>query len=287
VTAVVSNSSISLVICTRDRAVQLARSLKSVASLCCSVPWELIVVDNGSSDETSSVLADFGRSYSGTLRVLREPRLGLARARNRGLEFASGGIVVFTDDDCYPAPDYLARVHTCFVEEPALGFLGGQIRLYDPADLPMTILVAQERREFRPPSFIRPGDIQGANMAFRREALEEIGGFDVRLGPGTPYVADDIDAIVRLSASGWLGAYDPRPLVYHHHGRKSRSDVKSLLRSYQRGAGAYYVKCLSNPRTRSACTRWIVRRAFTRPRYAVREFGGALRFWLSSRASRG
>jgi GT2 family glycosyltransferase len=245
-----------------------------------SLPWELIVVDNGSTDGTDAVLEEFSRSFGETLRVLHEPRLGLAHARNRGLSVASGEVVAFTDDDCYPARTWLARIHDCFAEHPALGFLGGQIRLYDDADLPLTILLVEDRMEYSPPSFIRPGAIQGANMAFRRRALEEIGGFDVRLGAGTAFPCEDIDAVARVSSAGWHGAYDPRPLVFHHHGRRSPDEVRTLYRSYLRGAGAHYAKCLADRRLRAGCTRFLGRRVREKPQYAVRELKGMLEYWL-------
>lgn len=275
---------VSLVICTRDRAPQLARALKSLEAIRFDRPWELVLVDNGSSDGTPDLLAEFSRRFAVTARVVREEQRGLARARNRGLALASGELVAFTDDDCYPAPDFLARIYECFAESSTLGFLGGRILRHDPDDLPMTILPASERRDFPPPSFVRPGAVQGANMAFRRRALLEVGGFDIRLGAGTAFACEDIDVVARLSAAGWPGAYDPRPLVYHHHGRKTRAELRTLVGSYLDGAGAYYLKCLSEPQLRGACARhWLARWAM-KPHQAARETRAAVDFWRTTRS---
>ena len=96
-----------------------------------------------------------------------------------------------------------------------------------------------------PKSFIRPGFIQGANSAFRRASLEQVGGFDPRFGVAKgQFAGEELDVAARISAAGWHGAYDPRPLVYHHHGRKTRWEEWRLMRVYQRGIGAFYAKSL-------------------------------------------
>src|SRR5262249_14949262 len=82
--------SISLVICTRNRAQQLKTCLDYIAALKTSTPWELIVVDNGSSDSTSHVLREFARSVSFPVIILNDPVPGLGRARNRGWRAARG-----------------------------------------------------------------------------------------------------------------------------------------------------------------------------------------------------
>jgi glycosyltransferase involved in cell wall biosynthesis len=128
---------LSLVICTRNRAPQLAESLQSLTRLQCQLPWELVVVDNGSTDETRGVIKNHGKDL--LLKTVIEPQAGLGRARNQGWSVAQGDIVVFTDDDCYPADDFLSSVVRCFEEDPSLGFIGGRILLYDPEDYRITI----------------------------------------------------------------------------------------------------------------------------------------------------
>src|SRR5271166_1223238 len=114
---------LSLVICTRNRASQLAESLRSLTRLQYPATWELIIVDNGSKDETQDVIKNYNESLP--LRTVIEPRVGLGRARNRGWSSSQGDIVAFTDDDCYPAHDFLCSVVRCFEEDSRLGFLGG------------------------------------------------------------------------------------------------------------------------------------------------------------------
>lgn len=239
---------LSLVVCTRNRGDQLHFALEHCARLQVEQPWELVVVDNGSTDGTSAVLKEFAQSFDGSVRLLFEPKPGLARARNTGWRAASGSIVAFTDDDCYPQADYLAQIHRCF-EEASVGFLGGRVLLYDPEDYPITIQLLDRRVDLPPRSFVPPGLIHGANFAFRRDILEAIGGFDERFGAGTElFSAEDTDALARASAYGCRGAYDPRPVVFHHHRRRDLNEIRRLQRAYTIGGGAYWLKCALNPR---------------------------------------
>jgi glycosyltransferase involved in cell wall biosynthesis len=277
---------LSVVVCTRNRASQLRACLDSIGGLSVAVPWELVVVDNGSTDETADVLRRFGRVFLHPLTVVEEPHPGLGRARNRGWRATAGELIAFTDDDCYPADDYLSQIVACF-EDSRLGFVGGRVLLFDPTDFPMTIQELDHRVEIDPKTFIRAGLIHGANFAFRREVLEAIGGFDDGFGAGTPFCCEDVDALARAAASGWRGAYDPRPLVYHHHRRKTRDEAMRLKRAYDVGRGVYYVKSILDPVMRWRYFRsWLRRIVVQHPRRTIRELGGALAY-LRARRRRG
>jgi hypothetical protein len=129
-----------------------------------------------------------------------------------------------------------------------------------------------------------------ANLAFRREALEAVEGFDVVFGYGAGFlgevdaVVEDVDAAARVSAEGWSGRYDPDIVVHHHHGRKPGADVQKLLRGYDVGRGAFYAKCALDRRMRKTYVGgWlrltagrITRRASLRP--LAREARGAARY---------
>ena len=238
---------LSWVICTRNRAAQLRACLASLKNQVTNREWELIVVDNGSADGTRQVIEDFQVGFEHDSRLVFESNQGLGNARNAGWTQAGGDIVLFTDDDCYPAENFLQTVADCFDEDEGLGFLGGRILLYDQSDYPITIQTLEERVEIPARSFIPAGLIQGANFAVRRKALKMTSGFDPIFGPGASFNCEDVDLVARLAGLGWKGAYDPRPLVYHHHGRKTKEQADQLMREYDRGRGAYYVKCMVNP----------------------------------------
>jgi cellulose synthase/poly-beta-1,6-N-acetylglucosamine synthase-like glycosyltransferase len=236
---------VSLIISTRDRCQQLARCLSSVKRITFERPWELIAVDNGSRDQTAAVVRTFVDSCPFPVIYLQEPEGGKSNALNTAVGIARGKILAFTDDDCYPAPDFLSSLWSSF-EDPALGFVTGRILLHDPADARMTIKESTIPITFPARSFIGSGEVSGANMAFRREVLLDLGGFDPVFGPGAPLRAcEDLDLAGRASATGWGGQYQPGAVVRHHHGRKAH-DLPALLKSYGIGTGAYHMKLLLN-----------------------------------------
>jgi glycosyltransferase involved in cell wall biosynthesis len=233
---------ISLIVCTRDRHNQLARCLESVLRLTFDRPWELIIVDNGSTDETAVVVSEFIKTSNVRTIYLFEPSRGKSTGLNTALNTASGQIVAFTDDDCYPAPDFLGKIWSAF-GDPSVGYIGGRIILHDPTDYPITINESTTPLTFPAGSFVCGGCVQGANMAFRRTVLLDIGGFDPLFGPGAFVLAEDADAVGRASAVGWKGEYHPEVVVRHHHRRKA-ADVAVLRKLYDIGNGAYHMKLL-------------------------------------------
>ena len=210
--------------------------------------FELIVVNNASTDNTAAVIENFATNAGYSVKLACESTLGLGNARNCGWQHAQGDIIAFTDDDCYVDPSYAEDILKIFSVDHRLGYIGGRILLFDPTDLPITIKESNVREKFEPGIFIPAGKIQGANFAFRRQALEDAGGFDPLLGAGTPFPAEDIEMLGRLSAMGWYGLYTPEPVVFHHHGRKTEEAAKKLYRGYDLGRGAYYMAMLLKPR---------------------------------------
>jgi glycosyltransferase involved in cell wall biosynthesis len=233
---------ISLIISTRDRCQQLVRCLQSIRGIIFEQPWELILVDNGSVDATASV----ARQFFGTAGVsgvcVFEPKLGKSNALNTAMEIARGQILAFTDDDCYPAPDFLSCLWSAF-DDPSVGYITGRIVLHDLTDCPVTINESETPLTFPARTLITVGSVQGANMAFRREVLATLGGFDPLFGAGARFAGEDLDAAGRASAMGWKGRYCPEVIVRHHHGRKA-PDIPRLIKFYCIGAGAYHMKLL-------------------------------------------
>jgi GT2 family glycosyltransferase len=134
----------------------------------------------------------------------------------------------------------LAKICDAF-KERSLGYVTGRITLYDKADHPMATNESMTPLTFPGGSFVRTASISGANMAFRRQVLLDIGGFDPAFGAGSLFPAEDLDAAGRASAKGWTGQYRPEIVVSHHHGRKA-SDFPQLMKAYGLGTGAYHMK---------------------------------------------
>jgi GT2 family glycosyltransferase len=217
-----------------------------------------VLVDNGSRDETPGLLAEFARRAPMPVTVVQEPRAGLARARNAGVRAARAPLLAFTDDDCYPEADYLARWQDVFAD-PAVAFGAGRIVLHDPDDYPITIRTETEPTPLPPGTFVTPGLVQGANVAYRRPVLEAVGGFDPALGPGGLFNFEDLDMAVRVMAAGFAGGYFPGPTVRHHHRRRAGPAVDALKRSYDGGRGAYYASLLLRPGLRAPVLRHCLR----------------------------
>jgi len=233
---------ISLVICTRNRCHRLPEMFSALERLTCAAAWEIVIVNNASTDDTRSVLDRYAWPAHMVVRVVDGNRVGLAAARNVGWRSARGKLIAFTDDDCYPREDFLDSVLQSFAR-PEVSFVGGRILLFDPTDFPVTIQTRTTPAWIAPHTFVPAGLIQGANMAVRSVGLQEVGGFDEFLGAGTPFPSEDVEILARLSAHGHGGCYDPGPVVLHHHGRKAGDDIRRLSIAYDRGRGAYYLKC--------------------------------------------
>ena len=111
----------SIIICSHNRAADLADNLPKVQALDYPLDrYEIIVIDNASSDGTAAVAAAAG------VRCVREERLGLSHARNRGIAESRGELIGFIDDDAWPEPEWLQRLDDLFAD-PAVGCAGGQV----------------------------------------------------------------------------------------------------------------------------------------------------------------
>ncbi|HSB95824.1 MAG TPA: glycosyltransferase family A protein [Spongiibacteraceae bacterium] len=278
---------ISLIVCTRNRAAYLPPHLQSLAELITDfATCEIIIVDNGSTDATPELLSSFAATFPDLVRVIREEAPGLARARNTGYKIARGELVAFTDDDCYPQPDFLQQVMQSF-NTYEWDYFGGRVTLFDPLDAPITIKTDAQMFKIPAASHIAAGIIHGANFNFKKSVLERLGGFDVRFGAGAPLVSgEDMDIIARASAAGFFGGYDPQPTVAHHHRRRHKEEIDKLYLGYDVGRGAYYAKMLLVKNMRKIYLRhwyWRVRFFFLQRRFGqiYNEASGAARFLFS------
>jgi glycosyltransferase involved in cell wall biosynthesis len=281
----VSVPELSLVVCTRDRASRLPACLESIGRIVSDEDWELVVVDNGSTDDTQAVLERLRRELPVPLTVVSEPSPGVARARNRGWQAASAAIVAYTDDDCYPSPDLVDRICAAFRADSGLGFIGGSVVPHDPGESTVTTVMRPKPLEIHSGMFVAAGTLITANLAFRTKVLESIGGFDEVFAYNNGLTTDDVDAVARAAAAGWRGLYDPALVVRHHHGRRRAEDVERVKRSYDIGRGAFYAKCLLDTKLRRLYLKgWarltverIARRESLGP--TLRELEGALRYF--------
>lgn len=216
---------ISAIVCTLDRAAYLELALASLARQ--NVPretFEVIVVDNGSTDDTAATV-DRARASLPDLLLVDEPRKGLSHARNAGLAHARGAIVAYLDDDAEASPDWLAALLGCFAAStPAPACAGGPIdAIWDgprPPWLADTMLPYLTVMDWGLPAGDLPEEryIAGANMAFDRDRLRALGGFPTTLGRvGTNLLSNEELVVQRaLRGRGGRCVWDPRVRVGHH-----------------------------------------------------------------------
>lgn len=236
----------ALIISTRNRAQSLRRCLAALdVSEIRELSGHVVVVDNGSTDDTPEVISALQRERFGDLlTTVVEPRPGLSHARNAGVRQARGDILAFTDDDCYVQPGFFRELVREF-DKGQLDYCAGRILLYDPTDARRGVNYDDKRYEFPPRTFLATGAVQGANMAFHRRVFERIGLFETMFGAGTPFACEDIDFAGRASHAGFRGAFLPQLVVHHHHGRKPGSPgLAATIRAYDIGRGAYYASRL-------------------------------------------
>lgn len=224
---------ISAVIATYQRASLLAGALEALAAqkVPSFIKWEIVVVDNNSQDHTADVVEAFANRSAIQVSYVFEPTQGLSRARNRGIKEARGSIIAFIDDDVLPAPDWIAQVNAAIGRWSAQG-IGGRILPHWDASPPrwltsnvhlmdrLAIMEFGESRVLCHPMKGRP-QVWGANMAFRREVFEKIGGFDHARGiVGTKlFRGEEVELVNRALERGLRIVYDPSVVVVHRIGR--------------------------------------------------------------------
>jgi GT2 family glycosyltransferase len=168
--------------------------------------FEVIVIDDGSTDSTAKIASEYG------YRVISTHNQGLSNARNLGCQAAAGEIVAYIDDDAYPDPHWLTYLAVAFMNTEHAGIGGPNVPpsgngliadcvAHAPGG-PVHVLLSDQEAEHIP----------GCNMAFRKSALEEIGGFDPRFRSA----GDDVDLCWRLQKKGHTLGFSPAAMVWHH-----------------------------------------------------------------------
>ena len=209
---------ISVVICTHNGSRTIRECLEGVARL--DYPnFEVIVVDDGSTDGTAEMVREYD------VRLVRTENLGLSNARNTGMQAAAGEIIAYLDDDAYPDPHWLQYLAATFVTTNHAG-VGGP-NLAPPVDGPIAHCVANAPGG---PVHVLLSDreaehIPGCNMAFRKARLEAIGGFD----PQFRVAGDDVDICWRLQECGWRLGFHPTAIVWHHRRNSVRAYWKQQV----------------------------------------------------------
>jgi len=211
---------VSVVVCTYNG----SRTIRECCEGLCKLDYadfEVIVVDDGSTDDTAAIVQEY------PFRLIRTANCGLSSARNTGLAAATGEIVAYIDDDAFPDPDWLKYLARGLMSSDHAGMGGPNIPPDDglvancvahaPGG-PMHVLLSDQEAEHIP----------GCNMAFWKDKLEAIGGFDVRYRTA----GDDVDVCWRLQERGWTLGFTGAAMVWH----RRRATVQAYWKQ-QKGYG--------------------------------------------------
>src|SRR5262245_29765809 len=208
---------VSVVVCTYNGGATLEQCLRSLLAL--NYPdHEVIVVDDGSTDDTRAIL---DRLQQSAIKVIHQPNRGLAVARNVGLAAATGASIAYTDSDCFADPDWLTHLVYQLQRSGAAAVGGPNLTPEDgwlaacvgaSPGQPVHVLESDQTAEHIP----------GCNMAFRREALEAINGFD----PQYRKAGDDVDVCWRLQQAGCWITFAPGAFVWHHRRQTPRAYLR-------------------------------------------------------------
>ena len=238
------NPRISAIVCTHNRAALLPGALRSLADQTLAADrYEIIVVDNGSHDDTKAIVCG-ELSQLPNLRYVHEPKLGLSSARNAGWSHATSPIVAYLDDDAIASRDWLERILAAFETlQPTPGGVGGRIdpiwEVPRPAWLPDYCLPFLIVCDLSPDAIALPAGkfLVGTNMAFPRRVLESLGGFPVELGPiGERFGSGEETMLQRwIRAQGHALYYDPAICVRHRIPESRLSQRWLLRRMYWEG----------------------------------------------------
>ncbi|MGL5061502.1 MAG: glycosyltransferase family 2 protein [Microcoleus sp.] len=259
-----SNPQISAIICTHNRHTYLGAAIDSLLVQDFPDNFEVVVVDNASNDfsspdssisRTREVVA--ARLCDSRLKYVWEPELGLSVARNTGARVAKSAILAYLDDDAVAESNWLRELHAAYQSNQKLAVAGGKVKLLWPEGV-------------SPPHWLSPGLAQnlgaydlgetcvsvtaagltprGVNYSIRRAFLEQIGGFDVKLGRvGKKLLSNEELRATELALElGWQVVYLPEALVFHNVAPSRLNKAWFVERGWWQGISECYREQLSD-----------------------------------------
>ncbi len=239
---------ISAIICTHNRDIYLGDAIDSLLQQ--DFPnFEIIVVDNGSSDRTKEVVAQ--RESDSRVKYIYEPTLGLSIARNTGFKQANSAILAYLDDDAVASPQWLRILWNAYQENEKLAIAGGKVTLIWPKGVEPPIWLSPGLAEnlgaydlgdqitlIRQPG-LTP---RGLNYSIRRSFLEKVGGFDLNLGRvGKSLLSNEELHMTELALNqGWEVAYLPEATAAHNVAPERLKRSWFLSRGWWQGISECY-----------------------------------------------
>jgi glycosyltransferase involved in cell wall biosynthesis len=237
---------LTVLLATRNRSRVFTSVLESFCQLRSpSSGWKLVVVDNGSTDQTSQVIASFANRLP--LQSRREPKLGKNFALNAGLALVEGDLTVLTDDDVLPHEDWLIQLRNAADAQPEFSIFGGSVVPHWEVPPPSWIQWVEQGAAFAitDPTWregpIAPNCIWGPNMAIRSHVFQSDIRFNTSMGPrGTNYLqGGDTELTRRLHQLGHNAWHVHRAVVEHFIRKEQLEKAWVMQRAIRHGRGEY------------------------------------------------
>lgn len=229
---------VSVVITTYNRRELLKKCL---AALCDQTfprdQFEVIVVDDGSTDGTKELMETLVKKSRGWLRYFHQKNSGLAAARNRGISKARGTIVAFLDDDCIPAKSWVYEISRMY-EDPQVAGVGGTIKAVQAETLISEYFVYIKFNKTPGMFGEKVAFLIGGNASYRKDVLTLMNGFDELF---VFSAGEDVDLGLRLTKRGFLLKHNSNAVVYHYHKQTLRGFLKTFY-NYGKGTTLYMLR---------------------------------------------
>lgn len=232
---------VSVLVCTRNRPIDLARV---VASLLVEAPegQEVVVVDQSDGRESERAIEGLGASTG--VRYVRSATTGKGAAMNEGLRLARAPYVVCTDDDCEARPGWVSGMRALLIDNPrvAVAFCRVEAPPHDSNLGYVPTYLPDRQRLFRTATSTRGRRGLGAGMALRRDPVLQVGGIDETFGPGSRFGSgDDWDLELRMILLGWH-AFETDALGITHHGFRTFAEGRTHAQRDWAALGAVAAK---------------------------------------------
>jgi glycosyltransferase involved in cell wall biosynthesis len=274
---------VSVVLCTFNRAHLLGPAMDAVLSqIEGSPPYEVVLVDNNSRDHTRELVQERQATAGPRLRYVFEAQQGLSFARNAGIDHARADLVAFTDDDIRVAPNWVSSIQKAFDMHADVDCVGGRIlpewSAPPPRWLTRNVWVgALALQDYGPERFIvertNPVCLAGANLSFRKDVFDEIGGFSTEFGSRS----EDTELMTRFWISGRRAMYVPEIAVAAPVSEDRMT--KEYFRAWHVRTGSY--ARLAEEVAPRANGHPALRRVLGIPLFAIRELAGHASSWIS------
>jgi glycosyltransferase involved in cell wall biosynthesis len=269
---------VAIVIATYNRADELRQTLEGLSRINQSPghSFEIVVVDNKSTDHTPQVVDALIPTFPVRLRRIYEQNQGSSPARNRGIAESQGEIVAFLDDDVDVDPDWFVALIDAY-QSNDVAAVGGRARLVYPVPRPSWIThhegLLSRVEHGDEPKEVGPDDLFGLNLSVRRDWLDRVGVFRLDLGRVGKRLSsgEELDVLVRVQAAGGRLWYEPRASLGHRVPMERLSRRWFLKRAY---AGAL---CEARGSAGETSFVWLARYSWHALRAAISIIGSSLR----------